>query len=117
MSGMDQRKIEGSYTNVRARALTTPKNFEHNRDAARGKVRARTALQVRKCGGAGKRQDRTDKRESRLSRPYSTSMIISISTGMLKGNSAIPTAERACLPIASPKTSTMRSEKPLMTFG
>lgn len=48
---------------------------------------------------------------------YSTSRIISISTGMLKGSSATPTAERACLPIASPKTSTMRSEKPLMTFG
>jgi hypothetical protein len=48
---------------------------------------------------------------------YSTSRIISISTGMLKGNSAMPTAERACLPIASPKTSTIRSEKPLMTFG
>ncbi len=29
----------------------------------------------------------------------------------------MPTAERACLPIVSPKTSTMRSEKPLITFG
>src|SRR5206468_857742 len=39
---------------------------------------------------------------------YSTSRTISISTGMPIGSSAIPTAERACLPIASPKTSTMR---------
>src|SRR5687767_15713839 len=33
---------------------------------------------------------------------HSTSRIISISTGILFGSSAIPTAERACLPIASP---------------
>jgi len=36
---------------------------------------------------------------------------------MLFGSEARPTAERACLPIVSPKTSTMRSEKPLMTLG
>src|SRR5437899_13079911 len=48
---------------------------------------------------------------------YSTSRTISISTGMPIGSSAIPTAERACLPIASPKTSTMRSENPLITRG
>src|SRR2546428_330792 len=48
---------------------------------------------------------------------YSTSSTISISTGMPIGSSAMPTAERACLPIASPKTSTIRSEKPLITFG
>jgi hypothetical protein len=46
---------------------------------------------------------------------YSTSRIISISTGMPMGSSAMPTAERACLPICSPKTSTIKSEKPLMT--
>src|SRR6202011_2207471 len=40
---------------------------------------------------------------------HSTSSTISISTGIANGSSAIPTAERACLPIASPKTSTIRS--------
>ena len=48
---------------------------------------------------------------------YSTSAIISISTEMLNGSSAMPTAERACLPIASPKISTIKSEQPLMTLG
>lgn len=51
-----------------------------------------------------------------LSSAYSTSTIISTSTGMLNGNTAMPTAERACFP-RSPNTSTMRSEKPLMTLG
>ena len=40
---------------------------------------------------------------------YSTSTIISISTAMLKGSEAIPTAARACFP-RSPKTSTIKSE-------
>ena len=35
----------------------------------------------------------------------------------ITGSPAIPTAERACLPTTSPNTSTMRSEKPLMTRG
>src|SRR2546423_3799575 len=48
---------------------------------------------------------------------HSTSRIISISTGIPIGSSAMPTAERACLPITSPNTSTMRSEKPLITLG
>ena len=48
---------------------------------------------------------------------YSTSTTISISTGMPTGSSAMPTAERACLPMASPNTSTIRSENPLMTLG
>jgi Phage integrase family len=48
---------------------------------------------------------------------HSTSRTISISTGMFTGSPAIPTAERACLPMASPNTSTIRSEKPLITFG
>lgn len=48
---------------------------------------------------------------------HSTSTIISTSTALLKGSPAIPTAERACLPAVSPKTSTIRSEKPLMTRG
>src|SRR5262249_22982182 len=53
----------------------------------------------------------------RLHGDYSTSRIISISTGIPIGSSAMPTADRACLPMASPKTSTIRSEKPLMTLG
>ena len=48
---------------------------------------------------------------------HSTSTIISTSTALLKGSPAIPTAERACLPFASPKTSTIKSENPLMTRG
>src|SRR5439155_1520846 len=48
---------------------------------------------------------------------YSTSTIISISTGICIGSEPMPTAERACLPICSPNTSTMRSEKPFMTLG
>src|SRR5207237_497724 len=48
---------------------------------------------------------------------YSTSTIISISTGICIGSEPMPTAERACLPIVSPKTSTMSSQKPFMTFG
>jgi hypothetical protein len=47
---------------------------------------------------------------------YSTSTIISISTGMPPGSDPMPTAERACFPL-SPKISTSRSEQPLMTFG
>lgn len=41
----------------------------------------------------------------------------SISTGMSKGSAAMPTALRACAPRSAPKTSTMRSVKPLMTAG
>src|SRR5207247_7231232 len=48
---------------------------------------------------------------------HSTSTIISISTGICSGSEPMPTAERACLPMVSPKTSTIRSEKPLITFG
>src|ERR1700730_17899709 len=48
---------------------------------------------------------------------HSTSTIISTSTALLKGSPAMPTAERACLPAASPKTSTIKSENPLMTRG
>jgi len=46
----------------------------------------------------------------------STSTIISISTAWPLGSDAMPTAARACLP-RSPKTSTIRSENPLITFG
>ena len=48
---------------------------------------------------------------------HSTSKMDSISTGIALGSVAIPTAERACLPMLSPNTSTIRSEKPLMTCG
>ena len=41
----------------------------------------------------------------------------SISTGTLKGSSAMPTAERLCAPTSGPKTSKIRSEQPLMTPG
>jgi len=41
---------------------------------------------------------------------YATSTTASISTVMLKGSDAIPTAQRACRP-RSPKTSTNRSEQ------
>src|ERR1700736_3243687 len=47
---------------------------------------------------------------------HATSITASISTLILKGNEAIPTAQRACRP-RSPKTWTKRSEQPLMTFG
>ena len=45
-----------------------------------------------------------------------SSRIISISTGMPAGSEPMPTAERAWRPF-SPNTSTIRSEKPLMTLG
>src|SRR6266446_1311704 len=45
-----------------------------------------------------------------------TSKIASISTVMFSGKLLTPTADRACLP-ASPKTSTSKSEQPLITFG
>ena len=47
---------------------------------------------------------------------YAASITASISTVILKGNEAIPTAQRACRP-RSPNTWTKRSEQPLMTFG
>jgi hypothetical protein len=47
---------------------------------------------------------------------HAISITASISTLILKGNEAIPTAQRACRP-RSPKTWTKRSEQPLMTFG
>jgi acetyl-CoA carboxylase biotin carboxylase subunit len=50
------------------------------------------------------------------SEAYATSNTASISTGMLNGREPIPTAERAWRP-RSPKTSTNRSEQPLMIFG
>jgi hypothetical protein len=50
-------------------------------------------------------------------RLYSISTIISTSTALLEGSPAIPTAERACLPTASPNTSTIRSENPFTTRG
>src|SRR5439155_15123406 len=62
-------------------------------------------------------QDPRDLDEVMRADGYSTSTTISISTGMPIGSSAMPTAERACRPIASPKTSTMRSENPLITRG
>src|ERR1700735_5329252 len=40
----------------------------------------------------------------------------STSTAASAGNAATPTVERACLPL-SPKTATMRSEAPFITFG
>src|SRR5215472_15071504 len=40
----------------------------------------------------------------------------SISTEIWLGNITLPTADRACRP-ASPKTSTNKSEQPLITFG
>lgn len=46
----------------------------------------------------------------------SNSTITSISTAMLLGSDPTPTADLACLPF-SPKTSTIRSENPLMTAG
>src|SRR4030095_12426036 len=45
-----------------------------------------------------------------------TSRIISIWPGVPAASEPMPTAERACRPF-SPKTSTIRSEKPLITFG
>ena len=45
---------------------------------------------------------------------YSISTISSISTAIPIGNEAMPTADRACLP-RSPKTSTIKSEKPFIT--
>ncbi|CKT05582.1 Uncharacterised protein [Mycobacterium tuberculosis] len=36
---------------------------------------------------------------------------------MLNGSSAMPTALRACMPISGPKSSRIRSEKPLITAG
>jgi hypothetical protein len=50
-------------------------------------------------------------------RIHSISTIISTSTALLEGSPAIPTAERACLPIASPNTSTIKSENPFTTRG
>ena len=41
----------------------------------------------------------------------------SISTGMLLGSEAMPTALRAALPLISPKTCTINSLKPLITCG
>ena len=41
----------------------------------------------------------------------------SISTGTLKGSSAMPTAERLCAPTSGPKTSKIRSEQPFITPG
>src|SRR5215813_2766703 len=67
-------------------------------------------------GGLGRAVGFRHAAPGRTARRYSTSRIISISTGMPLGSSAIPTAERAWRP-CSPKTSTMRSEKPLMTLG
>jgi hypothetical protein len=43
--------------------------------------------------------------------------IISTSTALLNGRAAIPTADRACLPIVSSKTRTIKSENPFITFG
>ena len=43
-------------------------------------------------------------------RLHSTSTIISTSTALLEGSPAIPKAERACLPIASPNTSTINQK-------
>jgi hypothetical protein len=54
---------------------------------------------------------------SRYFLAHSTSTIISTSTAALPGSAAILTAERACLPIASPKTSTIKSEKTFTTRG
>jgi hypothetical protein len=50
-------------------------------------------------------------------RLHSISTIISTSTALLEGSPAIPTAERACLPSASPNTSTIKSENPFITRG
>ena len=41
----------------------------------------------------------------------------SISTGISKGSSARPTALRQCAPVSGPKSSRIRSEKPLITLG
>jgi hypothetical protein len=48
---------------------------------------------------------------------HPTSRIISTSTEAFAGRAAIPTADRACLPIGSPNTSTIRSENPFTTLG
>ena len=45
-----------------------------------------------------------------------TSTIISISQAILRGKELVPIAARACLPL-SPKTSTIKSENPLITSG
>jgi hypothetical protein len=50
-------------------------------------------------------------------RLHSISTIISTSTALLEGRAASPTAERACLPAASPNTSTIKSENPSITWG
>src|SRR5262249_34959720 len=51
-----------------------------------------------------------------LPRDHANSKTASTSTLTPRGNTATPTAERACLP-ASPKTCTITSEAPLATFG
>src|SRR5687767_13857863 len=48
--------------------------------------------------------------------PSCSSTVASISTAMLEGSDAMPTAERAPRP-PSPKATTIRSENPLMTLG
>src|SRR5688572_7238030 len=52
----------------------------------------------------------------RLQLPSCSSTVASISTAMLEGSDCMPTAERAPRP-ASPKASTIRSEKPFTTRG
>ena len=57
-----------------------------------------------------------NKERRALPHSSSASTTISISTAMPKGSEPIPTADRACLP-QSPKTSTIKSEIPLITCG
>jgi hypothetical protein len=47
---------------------------------------------------------------------FSTSTIISISTGVPKGSIFVPIAERACLPF-SPNIFIKKSEAPFITYG
>ena len=61
---------------------------------------------------SGMRQRLSGSRHGR----YPTSTTSSTSTGASNGNSATPTAERACTPL-SPNTSASRSEAPLTTPG
>ena len=64
----------------------------------------------------GRRGDRPQDAVGRRGRGHFTSTMSSTSTGASNGNSATPTAERACAP-ASPNTSPRNSDAPLTTAG
>ena len=93
------------------RGLSRPPRGARRADPPRGRQAADLVRPAHRRGA----RDRARAPRRGLTR-YSTSRIISISTGMPKGSSPIPTAERAWRPL-SPNTSTIRSENPLITFG